>query len=132
MKGGKVGMSEELKLIEGILVHAEDEKTNRSWASDDVGWENMDAIWHKAEQLKKLLKEQETVAKCDRCLFVKRDKLRKVIETDEFKCPACKKRVAGRMTDGTVLLETPGDDLPDYCCFCGQRLDWDIEEAVSQ
>ena len=79
-----------------------------------------------------LLKEQKTVAKCDRCLFVKRDKLRKVIETDEFKCPACKKRVAGRMTDGTVLLETPGDDLPDYCCFCGQRLDWDIEEAVSQ
>jgi hypothetical protein len=52
-------MSEELKLIEQILAHAEDEKTNRSWASDDVGWENVDAIWHKAEQLKKLLKEQE-------------------------------------------------------------------------
>ena len=55
-KVGEVEMSEELKLIESILAHAEDEKTNRSWATDDVGWKNVDAIWQKAEQLKKLLK----------------------------------------------------------------------------
>jgi len=100
-------------------------------AGTDCPYSTEDCDELKADALE-LLKGQKTVAKCDRCLFVKRDKLRKVIETDEFKCPACKKRVAGRMTDGTVLLETPGDDLPDYCCFCGQRLDWDIEEAVSQ
>ena len=60
-------MTEELKLIEGILAHAEDERTNRSWASDDVGWENVDAIWNKAEQLKELLKKQEVMVNPTKC-----------------------------------------------------------------
>ena len=35
-------MANEIELIESILVHAEDELTNRSWQSDDVGWKNLD------------------------------------------------------------------------------------------
>lgn len=48
-------MEEELKLVESILIRAEDERTNRSWACDDVGWKNVDKIWEDAQRLKELL-----------------------------------------------------------------------------
>ena len=114
MKGGKVGMSEELKLIEGILVHAEDEKTNRSWASDDVGWENMDAIWHKAEQLKKLLKEQEAKQVIRKQCKKEHDD-GSIDYFAEWYCPHCN------------MLILRGFDNPSikFCYKCGKPILWE-------
>lgn len=42
---------------------------------------------------------------------------------DEFLCPTCKTRLAGRSQDDCILLET--DDTPNYCWVCGQAVKWD-------
>ena len=52
-------MNEELKLIESIIVHAEDERTRRSWAEDDTGCKNLDRICDAAQRLKELLKKHD-------------------------------------------------------------------------
>ena len=49
-------MEEALNLVESIIVHAEDERTNRSWAEDDTGCKNLDRICDAAHRLKELLK----------------------------------------------------------------------------
>ena len=102
-------MTEELKLIEGILAHAEDEKTNRSWAADDVGWENMDAIWHKAEQLKELLKKQEAINPI-------------INENGEVCCGDCRFQLP-------ILYIGNGEYSRKiksiFCCQCGRMVKWE-------
>lgn len=95
-------MTEELKLIEGILAHAEDERINRSWASDDVGWENVDAIWNKAEQLKELLKKQEAVT-------IKKTKEHGFGVYGGI-CPKCNNWI---------------QSAHSFCGYCGQAVKWD-------
>lgn len=41
---------------------------------------------------------------------------------DEFLCPTCKTRLAGRSQDDCILLET--NDTPNYCWVCGQAVKW--------
>lgn len=48
-------MEEAIKLVESIIIHAEDERTNRSWDEDNVGWENIDRIWDAAQRIKTIL-----------------------------------------------------------------------------
>ena len=52
-------MDEELKLIESIIVHAEDERTSRSWVEDYTGWKNLDRICDAAQRLKELHKKYD-------------------------------------------------------------------------
>ena len=135
-------MSDELKLIEGILVHADDEKTNRSWAADDVGWENVDAIWHKAEQLKKLLKEQE-----EQLRKLQKDKDKLCLEVSEWKHkfhdislkeqeakpPAIMQDIEGIWSTCSmcghklrpILAMKMDTYFPKFCSECGQAVKWD-------
>ena len=48
-------MEEAIKLVESIIIHAEDERTNRSWDEDNVGWKNIDRIWDAAQRIKTIL-----------------------------------------------------------------------------
>ena len=42
---------------------------------------------------------------------------------DEFLCPTCKTRLAGRSSDDCILLET--NETPNFCWVCGQAVKWD-------
>lgn len=90
-----------LELVESIIAHAEDERTNRSWESDDIGWKNVDKIWDCSQQLKELLKEQEP----------KKPEWR----VGRAHCPEC----------GELFPKKKENQYIRFCSFCGQAVKWE-------
>ena len=97
-------MDKALELIESIILSAEDERTNRSWASDDVGWENVDRIWTDAQELKELLKEQAGTGCWE------------WIEDDKYRCSEC--------NNTTYVDECMEEPQYLFCPYCGHKMTW--------
>ena len=102
-----------LELVESIIVHAEDERTNRSWESDDIGWKNIDKIWGCSQQLKELLKEQE-VKEAHWIEYPECLKYDGAFSNDQIVCSACKHVFS--------IIDNCTEEF-DYCPHCGARME---------